>query len=646
MRKFTLFLLSMFCILGAAVAQDNSDGTFKLESSLPNSKDAVTSVDYIQLVFSKDVEVTLPEGGIEVVNNDTKEVHKLVSRNEYAPANYVVLNFEYKQNDKGDMEPNVIKKEGSYSYTIPAGVIRSVDGEEFPETTFSFTVSNPFKLVYSNPSSDVPVSSVNFIQLEFSKEVTVELPAAPIIIKHKESSDEFEVVNGNAYGKNAIFYLQKVTESTKEEDIVTAITAIGTYTYTIPAGVIKSIEGEEFPEQTFTFTISEPFEIVNVTPDENGTNKLDKIQITFSQEIEKIDMPASGLVIVDLYWMPVTNIKKEVTLSDDNKTVTFELEAPITTPGNYNLDLYNGIFVSKGGMQNQYTTLTFKVIDYTPSFSTNLKDGDRVEEINNLEITFQNVKEVKLVDANAVVAYLPGDGESVGTAKLANNVITVTFDQEMSEEGVYTFYIPEGMFTMDGVPNEAREFSVTLYKFRIIPLEIVSVTPEEGTVAQLDKIIIEFNQDVTLSMDENWQQISREISLKCGDKEYILTYNSDSNIGHKLEYLVNANWTGYEYESTPIVEEGTYILDLSDIIVDHAAEDYMDEWGYPSKKWHEKSKRCEGTVKWIIGIGDTSIGNVEVENGKQVIYDLTGRRIENLSGTGIYIVNGKKVIIK
>ena len=113
-----------------------------------------------------------------------------------------------------------------------------------------------------------------------------------------------------------------------------------------------------------------------------------------------------------------------------------------------------------------------------------------------------------------------------------------------------------------------------------------------------------------------------------------------------MEYLVNANWTGYEYESTPIVEEGTYILDLSDIIVDHAAEDYMDEWGYPSKKWHEKSKRCEGTVKWIIGIGDTSIGNVEVENGKQVIYDLTGRRIENLSGTGIYIVNGKKVIIK
>ena len=43
--------------------------------------------------------------------------------------------------------------------------------------------------------------------------------------------------------------------------------------------------------------------------------------------------------------------------------------------------------------------------------------------------------------------------------------------------------------------------------------------------------------------------------------------------------------------------------------------------------------------------GTTGIDNVELE-GETVIYDLTGRRIEKIVEKGIYIVNGKKVVIK
>ena len=201
------------------------------------------------------------------------------------------------------------------------------------------------------------------------------------------------------------------------------------------------------------------------------------------------------------------------------------------------------------------------------------------------------------------------------------------------------------MFTMDGVPNEARELNVTLFTFTVTPLEVVSVTPQVGVVDTLSRIVIEFNQEVTLTYDENWQQISREIALTCGDKVYTLTYNSMSNLSNKIEYLVNAQWTGYEYESTPITEAGTYTLNLADIIVDHAAEDYVDEWGYPNKMWHEKGKHCEGTYTWTIS-GDNAIKVVAPEAGEQVIYDLLGRRIEKITGAGIYIVNGKKVVIK
>ena len=43
----------------------------------------------------------------------------------------------------------------------------------------------------------------------------------------------------------------------------------------------------------------------------------------------------------------------------------------------------------------------------------------------------------------------------------------------------------------------------------------------------------------------------------------------------------------------------------------------------------------------------TEIEEVEYENGEvKDIYDLTGRKLQGISGTGIYIINGKKVIVR
>ena len=44
--------------------------------------------------------------------------------------------------------------------------------------------------------------------------------------------------------------------------------------------------------------------------------------------------------------------------------------------------------------------------------------------------------------------------------------------------------------------------------------------------------------------------------------------------------------------------------------------------------------------------GTTGIEDVVTENGAKAIFDLTGRRVEAISAPGIYIVNGKKVLVK
>ena len=147
-------------------------------------------------------------------------------------------------------------------------------------------------------------------------------------------------------------------------------------------------------------------------------------------------------------------------------------------------------------------------------------------------------------------------------------------------------------------------------------------------------------------MDENWQQISREIKLTGNGETYTLTYNSMRwNVTDELEYLVNARWEDNDYKTTPITAAGEYSLNLADIIVDHAAEDVIDEWGYPNTIWHSKKQSCMGTIIWTVS-GDNAIKVVAPEAGEQVIYDLLGRRIEKITGAGIYIVNGKKVVIK
>lgn len=55
-------------------------------------------------------------------------------------------------------------------------------------------------------------------------------------------------------------------------------------------------------------------------------------------------------------------------------------------------------------------------------------------------------------------------------------------------------------------------------------------------------------------------------------------------------------------------------------------------------------------IMWVSvtfnGENTTDIKNIVVESKPKNIFDLTGRRIETITTPGIYIVNGKKVIIK
>jgi hypothetical protein len=55
-----------------------------------------------------------------------------------------------------------------------------------------------------------------------------------------------------------------------------------------------------------------------------------------------------------------------------------------------------------------------------------------------------------------------------------------------------------------------------------------------------------------------------------------------------------------------------------------------------------------GVINVVFGSEDavTGINGIAVENGAKVIYDITGRKINAISAPGIYIINGKKILVK
>ena len=495
----------------------------------------------------------------------------------------------------------------------------------------------PFGIKSVNPAdgaSTKPFGSI--IQLIFNEDVTVTMPEGGIEVKNTTTNEVFATsLYEDEYMDKNMVMLQF------DKDV---LLTPGTYSYTIPAGMVKSVGGEEFAEQTFTFTVVETFEIVNITPANGEVEKLETLSFTFNKAVATVDLSKFAL------WFNYgTQIALEdkltATISEDKKTVTVEFESPITAPGSYDLPIDAGAFVSEDGAESESQYMWFNIVDYSPSFSLMdmngyLNDGDRRQQLGNvIEIMFNNVNEVELVEGKTVTVYLPGAGEVIGTASKVNSSILVTFDQEFTEEGEYIIEIPAGMFKMDGVENERRELTVELYTLQITPLEVASITNVVDENGHIVAIRVAYNQDVTLAYDEYYQTISSNISLmddKGNAINLVENYN-ESLPWTTLEYVLGSlDEETWQIATTPLTEAGTYTLDLSQIVV---------RYGYNPDTWdYSASGYCEGTH--TITVEATGIESAEAATENAVIYDLLGRRIEKITGAGLYIVNGKKVLVK
>ena len=511
------------------------------------------------------------------------------------------------------------------------------------------TVEFGVQKIYNNPAT-----FISAVLVEFTKDVEVVMPEGGLSVLNEKGESVAKITSYIGYQPNVInFQFEKTEVEGKDGKIElqdTYITEPGTYTLAFPAGTVKSVDGEDFTE-TLTLTVAIPFEVKMVNPTENTEYPVENIALQGTKDLQ-VTWPEGGLsvkdkdgnVVAQITNQPIQPVSYGIMLMFDQVEVegkdgkTEMQSVVISEPGTYTLEVPQGVIKSTEG-EDFEGTFTFTIYVPEPVITISPSENESLTEIKDIVIEIKNA-EVTCDVTKEVTAYLGGTGFT-GTVSHENNVITISFDEALTEEGECRVSIPNGLFTVNGEPNGQQVITYTISQ--ATPLEFI-VEPAVGEVGQIETIKIIFNQIIKLAMDENWQMISREIDLvdSKGNKIKLTAIATGGNVNY-IEYA-NAEWDGYKDIITNITEPETYTLDLSQIVVNYGAYKYIDEWDYENTGY-KATGTLSGTYTWTV-TGDTAIEGVDAEDGEQVIYDLTGRKIDNITKPGIYIVNGNKVLVK
>ena len=484
-----------------------------------------------------------------------------------------------------------------------------------------------------------------------------------------EDGNSANLANGNVYSLGEGNYMKIFDAEEKANPVAITLGengAISMADFTIVAGAWgddnNNTKVASYKNVTLKKVLGAP---VLKSPDTSkDINSLQIFSFNFGEEV-KVDVNyAAGLSLMkdeekvadfDLSWTEVY----------ENGDVVFWLpfDAVVMEPGTYTLELPAGLVTAADGKEFVGAKYEFTVVAKAPSYSISPNGSADVNSIEKITIKCENVAEIAVDEAKQVWLTC-GVTEYAGVVVKSENNIEITFKLDgeevakIEEEGEYVLTLPEGLFTMRGLddsevayPGEEITYNVVAPS-AVAPLEVANVTvTAEGLIE------VKYNQEVRLAWNADWtarpgaeivvfNENNEEVKLQVyevdnGNIESRVLYTSFESEWNPGSYVDNI---APHWEIAPL-PAGTYTLDVSQILLEYAPEHYTDEYGYPNTRW-QGPKSCEGTYTITVEAVDTAIDGVEAEVENDVIYDLTGRRVNEITKAGIYIVNGKKVLVK
>ena len=319
-------------------------------------------------------------------------------------------------------------------------------------------------------------------------------------------------------------------------------------------------------------------------------------------------------------------IVKEVVVSFNNEITENGTYTVVVPEGMFNLDLTAQGFNVKSNREATFNITVDNGDTPMPSINVSINPvPGEVASLKDFDLIFNDANEAGWGDGFPTLTYPDGTvvkikNQDIGTAW---NELTLSLDEEITAPGEYILTLPAASVNLDGTPTD-KDYSF-VYTIAEADNEKYTVTPEVGNVTSLQTIDVIFDSHSEISFGSG----NPSLTDAAGN-----SYTVNEGWGPDWNIL---NWARFTI-AEEITAEGTYTLTLP-----------AGHINYEDGNSNVKDIK----FTWTIG-NATAISNIFAAEGKVEIYNANGQlvkrgdasAIKTLAPNKMYIINGKKVIIK
>ena len=462
-------------------------------------------------------------------------------------------------------------------------------------------------------------------------------------------------------------------------------------TVTLPGSTVFAFDGVNAdPAQV-------PFEVVSCSPNK-GVEAIEEITLTFNSE-------AAGEF--DPYAMTSMKFKQGSNVASgisnyvvNGNVLTVTLATKVNTPGEYTLVIPEGLITRKSDGRAFSGEFAFTVVAPEPLEVISVEPASIVREISEVTLTF-NSEVAGEFDPYGMVAMKFKKGNSVACG-ISNYVaegavLTVTLSQTITEEGEYTLVIPEGLITrksngdafsgefafevgeppVDYTPTNNGRRTNTGRVIRGITLTAASgensytLTADEQTQDYTDATTVALfkvnvGEELTITFDKAGEWIHQFVFIDFDGDGFTASIAEGSEWAPAEDLVAysfynnnsDSDESGWDSKGTVITGNNRNKPAVPAFKAPEAAGTYrmrvkqdwcnIDPAGDADGKFGDFKANGGQIIDVTLEVIDpTGIESVESENvNVKGIFDLQGRKIEQITAPGLYIVNGKKVLVK
>ncbi len=441
----------------------------------------------------------------------------------------------------------------------------------------------PFEVVDYSPKK---AEAIETIKINFNSEAAGEF-------NPYEMSKFMKFKQGNSVASGISNYVVNGAELTVT--LSQKVSTPGEYTLVIPEGLItRASDDKPFSgELAFTITAPEAIQVMSVSPSED-IYSLQTIELTFNKEVVAVEDAAAAIELRDAENAVVAT----ATCVAEGKKLVVTLDEEITAPGEYTLVIPEGVVVGAaiGDAFSGEVAITVEEFDvYEPRNIGNKSRNDRNINSISLSSDFHGASSYELTSADKGLDY-------VNLAKI--------------EEPVY-FVVAPGETVTPTVDAAGSWVHFFVFVDKMGDGFTASIAEGSNWAPAGDLVSYSFYNNNSSSDESGWNSVGDVISGNNRNKPSLPAFTAPEETGvYRLRF--KQDWCNIDPQGDAdgkfgdFKQNGGQIIDL-----------------------------------YLTVTNTTGIEEVKGENGEvKAIYDLTGRKLEQVSAPGIYIVNGKKQVVR